>query len=158
VSAGATGTAAVVAFGGEDCFFAGCDGAGAAEAVAGFAGGLAAAGFSGVDAAAGFAAAGFSSAGAAAAAGAGVAAGFSAAEIASTALRHAADSFPSLRLRHWNASAPPGVTLEQFAMKSDRQEERMALRWASVTCACAPVASPKMVTANTAAPPKRREK
>jgi hypothetical protein len=149
VSAGAGGAKVVFAFGGAAvCFFAGCwVEAGGADAVAG------------LGAAAGFAGAGFSSAGAAAAgvAAAGAAAGFSAAEMAFTALWQAADSLLSLRLRHWKASAPPGVTLAQFDMKSDRQDERIALRCASVTCACASVAKPKMVTASAAAPPKKRE-
>ncbi len=46
--------------------------------------------------------------------------------IAATALRHAADSCASLRLRHCNASAPPGCTPEQCDMKSDRHDARMA--------------------------------
>ena len=51
--------------------------------------------------------------------------------IAATALRHAAESCVSLRLRHCNASAPPGCTPEQWDMKSDRH----AARTAAVCCA-----------------------
>src|SRR5580692_8684351 len=46
--------------------------------------------------------------------------------MAATALRHAADSCASLRLRHCSASAPPGCTPEQCDMKSDRHEARTA--------------------------------
>jgi hypothetical protein len=46
--------------------------------------------------------------------------------IAATALRHAAESCASLRLRHCNASAPPGCTPEQWDMKSERHAARMA--------------------------------
>ena len=46
--------------------------------------------------------------------------------IAATALRHAAESCVSLRLRHCNASAPPGCTPEQWDMKSDRHDARTA--------------------------------
>jgi len=45
-----------------------------------------------------------------------------------------------LRWRHCSASAPPGVTPEQFAMKSERQFERIASRCASVGCADADIA------------------
>jgi hypothetical protein len=58
--------------------------------------------------------------------------------IAATALRHADVSFDELRCRHCSASTPPGVTLEQFAMKSERQLLRIALFCASVGC-CAMV-------------------
>ena len=51
--------------------------------------------------------------------------------IAATALRQAAESCASLRLRHCNASAPPGCTPEQWDMKSDRHAARMA----AVCCA-----------------------
>ncbi|HWX85744.1 MAG TPA: hypothetical protein VNZ48_19260 [Xanthobacteraceae bacterium] len=63
--------------------------------------------------------------GAAAAAGC---AGFGAA--AFTAVRQEAESLASLRNRHSNASLPSGCTLEQLAMKSERQAARMASRWA----------------------------
>jgi hypothetical protein len=43
-----------------------------------------------------------------------------------TAVLHDPDSFARLRLRHSSASLPPGWTPEQFAMKSDRQEARIA--------------------------------
>src|SRR5215469_13382471 len=46
--------------------------------------------------------------------------------IAATALWHAAESFAAWLLRHCSASAPPGWTPEQFAMKSERQAARMA--------------------------------
>ena len=46
--------------------------------------------------------------------------------MAATALRHAAESCASLRLRHCSASAPPGCTPEQRDMKSDRHAARTA--------------------------------
>src|SRR6202035_875455 len=49
-----------------------------------------------------------------------------AAPLAVTALRQAAESRASLRLRRCNASAPPGCTPEQWDMKSDRHAARMA--------------------------------
>jgi hypothetical protein len=148
------GAAAVVAFGAAaGCLLAGCwlPEAGGADAVVGF------------GAAVGLADAGFSDAGAVAAgadvgaSAGGFSAAFSVAAIELTALLQAGESLLSLRIKHWNASAPPGVTLEQFAMKSDRQDERMALLCASLTWAPAPAPKPKMVTASTAAPPKKRE-
>jgi hypothetical protein len=57
--------------------------------------------------------------------------------IAFTALRQDADSFDSLRMRHSRASLPPGCTLAQLAMKSERQEARMASRCASDGCCAA---------------------
>jgi stress-induced morphogen len=57
--------------------------------------------------------------------------------IALTALRHGADSFDSFRSRHSKASLPPGRTLAQFAMKSERQEARTASRCAWVGCCAA---------------------
>jgi hypothetical protein len=59
------------------------------------------------------------------------------AAIASTALRQGADSFDWLRKRHSRASLPPGCTLEQFDMKSERQEARTASRCAWVGCCAA---------------------
>ena len=44
-----------------------------------------------------------------------------------TAVLQAPESLPMLRLRHSKASAPPGCTPEQFAMKSERQDARIAL-------------------------------
>ena len=46
--------------------------------------------------------------------------------IALTAVLHDPESLARLRLRHSSASLPPGVTPEQFAMKSERQEARIA--------------------------------
>jgi hypothetical protein len=71
-----------------------------------------------------------------------------------TALLQAADSFAMFCCKHWKAAAPPGCTPEQFDMKSERQEERMALRCASVACASAgdtPSAAPRMAVNATAA-------
>src|SRR5580704_4250189 len=72
-------------------------------------------------------------AGAAVAAGApdGAAAAPAPPPIAATALRQAADNCASLRLRHCNASAPPGCTPEQRDMKSARHDARTA----AVCCA-----------------------
>jgi hypothetical protein len=47
--------------------------------------------------------------------------------IALTAVWHARESLARFCLRQSSASLPPGVTPEQFAMKSDRQFERIAL-------------------------------
>jgi hypothetical protein len=44
-----------------------------------------------------------------------------------TAVLQAPESLPMLRLRHSKASAPPGCTPEQFVMKSERQDARIAL-------------------------------
>src|SRR5579884_2502891 len=96
-------------------------------------------------AAAGCCAAGAAGAdGAAAAAGAAVAglggAGFAAAGLAGagmtavTAPLQEGDNLATLRSRHSRASRPPGWTPEQFAMKSERQELRMALVCAGVGC------------------------
>jgi hypothetical protein len=86
------------------------------------------------------------SAGAVAAAGAaGEEAG---AAIAFTALRQGDDNLGSLRKRHSRASAPasagisgtslpPGCTLAQLAMKSERQAARTASRCACVGCCAA---------------------
>ena len=54
--------------------------------------------------------------------------------IALTAFRHATDSRAESRCRHCNASTPPGVTPEQFDMKSERQLLRIASRCACVGC------------------------
>jgi hypothetical protein len=105
-------------------FFAG------AGSLAGAAGDVAAAG-AGDGVAAGSAGdnAGVAAAGAVAAAGVSV---FGATAL--TAVLHAADNLLSFCSKHSNASFPPGWTLEQCAMKSDRHAERMALRCASVGC------------------------
>ena len=60
--------------------------------------------------------------------------------IALTAFRHAPDSRAEFCCRQRNASAPPGVTLEQFDMKSERQLLRISSRCACVGCCCAIVA------------------
>jgi hypothetical protein len=57
--------------------------------------------------------------------------------VALTAVLQPDESLPTLRCRHCSASFPPGVTPEQFDMKSDRQLERMALCCSDVTCAAA---------------------
>ena len=76
-------------------------------------------------------------AGAAVAAGApdGAAAAPAPPPIAATALRHAAESCASLRLRHCKASAPPGCTPAQCDMKSDRHDARTAAFCCSVGAA-----------------------
>jgi len=51
-----------------------------------------------------------------------------------TAVWQAGDSLARLRLRHSKASRPPGWTPEQFAMKSERHEARIALACADVGC------------------------
>ncbi len=61
--------------------------------------------------------------------GAGAAAGAGAGgRIALTAALQAGESLAKFCFKQSSASLPPGVTPEQFAMKSDRQEARMALR------------------------------
>ena len=55
-----------------------------------------------------------------------VAGGAGAGVIALTAVLHDPESLARLRLRHSSASLPPGVTPKQFAMKSERQEARIA--------------------------------
>jgi hypothetical protein len=59
--------------------------------------------------------------------------------MAATALRHAAESYASLRLRHCSASAPPGCTSEQCDMKSDRHDARTAAFCCSVGAAAGAV-------------------
>jgi len=54
--------------------------------------------------------------------------------MALTAVRQAGDSSASLPTRHINAALVPGSTLEQLAMKSDRQAVRTAARCSSVGC------------------------
>jgi len=81
-------------------------------------------------------------AGATVAAGAGATAGVvtaagAAGVIALTAARQEGDNFAAFCRRQFKASAPPGVTPEQFAMKSERQFERMALVCAAEGCCCA---------------------
>lgn len=64
---------------------------------------------------------------------------------ASTAVRQAGDSLAAFFCRHCSASTPPGFTLEQFDMKSERQDDRIAACWSAVTCACAPEAAARTV-------------
>src|SRR5262245_41275657 len=125
------------------CAPVGCRGGDAVLFAAGGAAGAAcrgAAGAGAVDGAAAGAGAALGLAGAAAGAGgdagagAGVAAGAGFGVIAATAPRHAADRFAECRCRHWKASTPPGETLMQFAMKSERQLLRIAAFCASVGC------------------------
>jgi hypothetical protein len=59
------------------------------------------------------------------------------AAIAFTALRQGDDNLGSLRRRHSRASLPPGCTLAQLAMKSERQAARTASRCACVGCCAA---------------------
>ncbi|HET6197229.1 MAG TPA: hypothetical protein VFE12_15820 [Acetobacteraceae bacterium] len=66
-----------------------------------------------------------------------------------TAVRHAGDSFASLLTRHIKAALVPGSTLEQFAVKSARQAERIAARCSSVGCCAASV--PEMPMRSNAA-------
>lgn len=98
------------------------------------AGGLLAAGASGADATG---VGGTEAAGAGGGMGAAAAAGAGAGEIALTAAWQPPESFARLRLRHSKASLPSGCTPEQFAMKSERQEERMASRCVWVGCCAA---------------------
>ncbi|MGE3149794.1 MAG: hypothetical protein AB7K04_12075, partial [Pseudorhodoplanes sp.] len=51
------------------------------------------------------------------------------------------DSEAMLLFRQVSASMPPGVTPRHFDMKSERQLERMASRWAAVGC-CAGAGAP----------------
>jgi hypothetical protein len=108
---------------------------GAAVAVAGAAGGgadggsLAAGWGVGLEAVVGFTLEGggvTAADGAGAAGAAAVAGGAGAGVMALTAVLQDPDRLARLRLRHSSASLPPGVTPEQFAMKSERQEARIA--------------------------------
>jgi hypothetical protein len=65
------------------------------------------------------------------------AAGAAGATIAFTAVLHDAESLARLRCRHSKASRPPGCTPEQFAMKSERHDARIASRCACVGCCAA---------------------
>jgi hypothetical protein len=76
-----------------------------------------------------------------AAVGAGAAGLEAGAAIALTALRQGGDNLGSLRKRHSRASLPPGWTLAQLAMKSERQAARTASRCACVGCCAAAGAS-----------------
>lgn len=73
-------------------------------------------------------------------AGVSAAAGAVLAATASTAVLHDVERRSWLRCRHSNAALPPGSTPEQLAMKSDRQDARIASRcslvgcWAAVGC------------------------
>jgi hypothetical protein len=57
--------------------------------------------------------------------------------VAFTAVWQAADSFPTFFCKQASASRPPGVTPEQLAMKSERQDCRIAFCWACVGWASA---------------------
>jgi hypothetical protein len=75
--------------------------------------------------------------GAAAAAGAGggaTAAGAVLGAMALTAVWQGAESCAMCCFRQASASAPPRGTPEQFAMKSDRQDARIALIWSGLGC------------------------
>src|SRR5262249_604120 len=52
-----------------------------------------------------------------------------------TALAHPADRLDMFLARHCSAASPPGVTLEQCAIKSERQADLTASFFASVGCA-----------------------
>jgi hypothetical protein len=58
--------------------------------------------------------------------------------VALTAVLQAGDRLATFFCRQASASRPPGLTPEHFDMKSERQDERMALCWADVSCAAAP--------------------
>lgn len=70
-------------------------------------------------------------------------------ESALTALLQPEESLAILRCRHCSASIPPGFTLEQFDMKSDRQLLRIALCCAWVGCAKAYSAWPSRANAKS---------
>jgi hypothetical protein len=57
--------------------------------------------------------------------------------VALTAVLQAGARLATFFFRQASASLPPGVTPEHFDMKSDRQDERMALCWSAVICAVA---------------------
>jgi hypothetical protein len=126
----AAGTLAAVGAGAAVCAAAGCDGA---TAVAGGDEGTAAAECGAVGA----------EAVAAGCAGGGM--------TALTAVLQADDSLATLRSRHCKASRPPGCTPEQFAMKSERQEPRIALTCAGVGCCACVASSPSAHKINAAA-------
>jgi hypothetical protein len=71
--------------------------------------------------------------------------------IAFTACWQPEESLATLSFRHCSASFPPLGTPEQFAMKSERQFERIALCWSEVgSCAAAMPAPPaKPAISNT---------
>ena len=137
-------------------------GAGGAAGSAAAAGGSAAAGAGGTAAVAG-GGGGAAAAGGAGAAAAGVGAGFAGAAAgaalsvgrgptASSAVLHAGDTWAALRLRHSSASLVPGLPPVHCAMKSERQEARIAEICSGVGCWAAaasevPTASP--VASNT---------
>jgi hypothetical protein len=70
--------------------------------------------------------------------------------MALTALWQPGESLATLRWRHCRASAPPGLTLEQFDMKSERQLLRSAFCWAWVGCAMAPAVDIRKLAAKRA--------
>lgn len=71
--------------------------------------------------------------------------------VALTAVLQAGDRLATLVCRQTSASLPPGVTLEHFDMKSDRQLERMALCCSGVTwAAAAPVKAASAIAASGA--------
>ena len=51
--------------------------------------------------------------------------------------------------RHCRAGIPPGVTPEQFAMKSPRHADLMALRWAVVGCWAKAAPAPTVTAQST---------
>jgi hypothetical protein len=85
------------------------------------------------------------------AAGAASAFGAAGGAIARTAVWHPGERLDMFFCKHSNASVPPGVTLEQCAMKSERHADRTALFSASVgACANALVALAKSAAASNA--------
>jgi hypothetical protein len=69
------------------------------------------------------------------------------ASIAFTALWHPDDRLDMFLARHCSAASPPGVTLEQCAMKSERHADLTASFWASL----GPCANDGAATATIAA-------
>jgi hypothetical protein len=70
------------------------------------------------------------------------------ASIAFTALAHPADRLDMFLARHCSAASPPGCTLEQCAMKSERQADLTASFCASVGCAKEGVATASIAAVN----------
>src|SRR5262249_34121289 len=72
------------------------------------------------------------------------------ASIAFTALAHPPDRLDMFLARHCSAASPPGCTLEQCAMKSERQADLTASFCASVGCANEGVATASINAAASA--------
>jgi hypothetical protein len=76
--------------------------------------------------------------------------------MALTALWQGAESWAKCCFRQVNASAPPRGTPEQFAMKSDRHEERIALTCSGLGCCAWAVAARTTIAAHAALDRPRR--